>query len=96
MKLDLNKPLLDLEGNPLEKQNIGKSLAVLLANASEGPAIKFIDWAMMLHKGEAVELDTTDMETLRRFIEGQPGATNLFKSAVLKAIIQARDAKTLI
>lgn len=92
MKLDLNTALLDLDGKPME--NVGKLLASVLAASAEGDPVKYMGWAQTLHKGEAIEIDVADSETLKKFVERSQNITNLLKSAILLAIIKARDTKT--
>lgn len=93
MKLNLNELLKDLDGKEIAGENLGKMLAKVLASSSEGDPIKFMSWALSLHKGEPIELDLSDAELLRNFIQANRLITNLAKNEMLVQIINSRDAK---
>jgi len=69
MKLDFNFNLVDLDGNQIDNANAGKLLANTLIQQSKGDAIKYWEWALSLNKGEILDLDTSDQETLKNFIK---------------------------
>jgi hypothetical protein len=86
MKLDLNTPLLNLEGTAIEDATIGKVLATQLSSASEGDAVKYMIWATLLYKGSPIEVDKADIAKIEKFVEGHRALTNLAKAAILNAI----------
>jgi hypothetical protein len=71
IKFTLNDPVLDLDGHPLPPpgQTTGKTLAQMLMVSSKGQVIKFAEWALKMHRGETIELDTADYDLLYKFIE---------------------------
>jgi len=69
MKLNFNFNLTDLDGKEIENGNVGKILANTLINQTKGDAVKYWEWALALNKGEVIDLDTSDQETLKTFIK---------------------------
>lgn len=86
MKLNFNFDLLGLDEQPIEGANAGKLLANALAQGSKGDALKFWDWAVALNKGEIIDLDSSDQETMKNFIKDSEGFTILAKAQLLKVI----------
>ncbi|URM37130.1 hypothetical protein [Flavobacterium anhuiense] len=85
-KLNLNAPVLDLDGKEIENTNIGKTLASALAGSSSGDPLKYMHWATKLHKGEPLELDPSDLSLLKDFVTANQGFTNLLKARILESI----------
>lgn len=72
MKLDFNKPFVDLSGDVIPDTDQGKTLASALSQSldpKEGDLIKYWEWAQKSHKGEVLDLDTADKKKVREFIE---------------------------
>ena len=69
MKLNFNFNLTDLDGKEIKDGNAGKVLANSLINQTKGDAVKYWEWALALNKGEVIDLDTSDQETLKTFIK---------------------------
>lgn len=93
--LDLNKSLLDLDGNPVKDSDdkpvtVGILLAGQLVNSSEGDALKFLDWAITLKQGKSLQLDASDKQTLETFVKGVKTLTNLGKGRILQEIAAAK------
>ena len=91
MKLDFNFDLLGLDGEVVrdhKDQTIkaGKLLANALAHGSKGDALKFWDWAVSLNKGEILDLDSSDQETIKNFIKDSEGFTILAKAQLLQVL----------
>jgi len=86
MKLNFNFDLLGLDEQPIEGANAGKLLANALAQGSKGDALKFWDWAVSLNKGEVLDLDTSDQETIKNFIKDSEGFTILAKAQLLQVL----------
>lgn len=88
---DFAKPITDLEGKeitdvsatPPASVQMNKLLAQALANAAEGPALKFYEWSKALYKDGKLPLDSTDADILKAFIEGHKSLTNLAKGQML-------------
>ena len=84
MKLDFNFNLTDLDGQPIENANAGKLLANTLAQQSKGDALKFWEWALALNKGDVIDLDTSDQNTLKTFIKESDVLTIFAKGQMLQ------------
>jgi hypothetical protein len=84
MKLDFNFSLTDLDGQPIENANAGKLLANTLAQQSKGDALKFWEWALALNKGDVIDLDTSDQNTLKTFIKESDVLAILSKGQMLE------------
>lgn len=72
MKLDFNKPFLNLDGQAIEETNQGKILAQALSqslDAKETDILKYWEWALKLNKGEILDLDQADQVKLKAFID---------------------------
>jgi uncharacterized protein YecA (UPF0149 family) len=83
-KINLNKAITDLDGKDIEGSNLGKLVAQMLASATKGDALKFMSWALKLHAGESLELDPSDVETLKNFIKDHDQLTILSKAQILE------------
>jgi hypothetical protein len=83
-KIDLNKAITDLDGKNIEGSNLGKLVAQMLVSSSKGDALKYMSWALKLHAGESLELDPSDVETLKNFIKDHDQLTILSKAQILE------------
>jgi hypothetical protein len=86
MKLDFNFNLTDLDGQPIENANAGKLLANTLVQQTKGDAIKFLEWALSLNKGEIIDLDTSDQLTIKNFIKDSESLSILAKGQLLQVL----------
>jgi hypothetical protein len=85
-KIDLNKCLTDLDGNEIKESNMGKIVAQMLVSSSKGDALKYMAWALKMHAGESLELDPSDVETLKNFIKDHDQLTILSKAQMLEVL----------
>ena len=83
MKLNFNFNLTDLDGKELEGANAGKLLANTLIQQTKGDAVKYWEWALALNKGDILDLDSSDQETLKNFVKESETITILAKAQVL-------------
>lgn len=83
MKIDMNMPIFGLDGVELPDSNLNKLVAQMLVNTSKGDALKYFHWAQKLYKGEVLELDPSDSETLKNFIKDNEQLTILVKAQAL-------------
>lgn len=83
MKVDMNMPILGLDGVELPDSNMGKLVGQMLVNTSKGDALKYFHWAQKLYAGEALELDPSDSELLKNFIKENDQLTILVKAQAL-------------
>jgi len=86
MKVDLNFDLSELDGTPALNNNLGKIIAGALVKQTKGDALKFWDWAVALNKGEALELDSSDQETLKNFVKENENMPIYIKAQFLMAL----------
>jgi hypothetical protein len=86
MKLDFNFNLIDLDGNQIENANAGKLLANTLVQQAKGDAVKYWEWALSLNKGEIIDLDSSDQETLKNFIKDSEALAVLAKGQLLQVL----------
>lgn len=83
MKLNFNFNLTDLDGKELEGANAGKLLANTLIQQTKGDAVKYWEWALALNKGDILDLDSSDQETLKTFVKDSETITVLGKAQLL-------------
>jgi hypothetical protein len=86
MKLDFNFNLIDLDGNQIDNANAGKLLANTLVQQAKGDAVKYWEWALSLNKGEILDLDSSDQETLKNFIKDSEALAVLAKGQLLQVL----------
>lgn len=89
MKLDFNFNLIGLDGKEIENENVGKTLARNLSSVAEGDSLKFMDWARKIYNGTELDLDPSDVQTLKAFVEKSQYLNNLSKSMILEVINKA-------
>lgn len=96
IKINLNKPFLNIDGEVLKNgetdSNMGKSVGNYLAQTNKGNAIKLFALAIDFHKTGEVEVDEADFKTIRDMVETNDGFANLAKAQVLKEMDDAKDA----
>jgi hypothetical protein len=86
MKLNLNHNLIGLDGQEIAESNLGKLVANILASSNKGDAAKMWHWALKLHAGEELELDPSDLETLKVFIKDNEQLTVLSKAQIIASL----------
>ena len=91
--LDLTAQITDVNGKPFEpNQTGGQLLALVLANASAGNALKFWQWALTMNKGERIALDLADYQVLYEFVDKSQTLTVLARAQLLLAFMAAKEA----
>ena len=86
MKLNFNFNLVDLDGKEIDNANAGKLIANSLVQQFKGDALKFWEWALALNKGEELDLDSSDQETLKNFIKDSENFAIIAKAQLLKVL----------
>ena len=88
MELNLNKKFVNLDGTDTDATapTLGQVVAQVLANQVRGNSIKFLDWAMALHKNQPIHLDEADHGLLVSVIESSEALPALSKGQILKAL----------
>lgn len=90
MTLDLNFPLKGLPNNGDPGPDGPKAARILaeeLMASNKGDAIKQHDQAMALAECGKLELDTSDKDTLEKFVRANENLRTIAKGPILKAII---------
>lgn len=87
MSIDFNFSFLNLDGTEIPKSNAGKLIANSLASATKGDSLKQWHWANKLYNGEVLDLDPTDIQTLKTFIENTEGITALARAQCLAKFV---------
>jgi hypothetical protein len=85
MKLNLDKNLLNLKGEPMPEK-LNDILANMLAMGTTGPPAKMITWAVNLTNDGEIEIDKSDVKFLTEFINNNRTYANLAKAALLDEI----------
>lgn len=92
MKLNLDKELLDLKGNPVPEK-LSDILANMLAMATTGPPAKMITWAVNLTNDGEIDIDKADVKFLLSFINDNRTVVNLAKSALIDEIEKLNESR---
>jgi len=82
MELNLNKNFTDLDGKELN-ENMGKILAQELSQSNSTQALKFWHWALKLNAGEKLDLDPSDLDILKSFVENHQTLVVFAKAQIL-------------
>lgn len=99
--VDLNRPLLDLQGGPdisgglvPSDTKLAAALAHMLRSSQEGDAIKYLNWVIDLAATGKLEVDESDHDTITAFVKGNRQALNLVKGQLLKALNDSKASVT--
>lgn len=90
MKLNLDKNLVNLKGEPMEDK-LSDILANVLALATVGKPAKMITWAVNLTNDGEIEVDKSDLKFLSELIENSPHLVNLAKAQLLEEIEKLQE-----
>jgi len=85
MKLNLDKNVLDLRGNPLDDK-LSEILANVLAMSTIGPPAKMIAWAVNLINNGEIEINKSDKHFLTDLITTTDKIVNLAKVQLLEEL----------
>ena len=85
MKLNLDKNLANLKGEPLQDK-LNDILANMLAMSTVGKPAKMITWAVNLTNDGEIDIEKEDIELIRNVIEHDPYTINLAKAQLLEEI----------
>lgn len=91
MKTKFNSPIMGLDGTAVKDANgsevtLGKVLSLKLSESNSGDALKLFTWAQKFYAGDEVELDPSDLNTLKDFIKNDQSLTNLAKAQMLESL----------
>jgi hypothetical protein len=90
MKLNLDKQLLNLKGQPLENK-LDEILADELAMSNVGRPAKMMAWAIKLMNDGEIEVDNDDLKFLKDFVENRSRLINLAKAQLLEEIDNLKE-----
>lgn len=90
MKLNLDKNLLNLKGEPMQEK-LSDILANMLAMGTTGPPAKMITWAVNLTNNGEIDIDKSDVKFLTSFINENRTFVNLAKSQLLDEIEKLKE-----
>jgi hypothetical protein len=86
MKLNLNVAIKDLNDEAIPETNLGKFIASQLSQSNKGDALKLFEWALKLNKGEEIDIDSSDQELLKGFVNTSETMTNIVKYRFLECL----------
>lgn len=89
--INLDKPLLDLDMQPVDGATMAKQLARSLVISQEGDPIKYLDWAIDLQRKGILQADSSDLDNIQTFVKSARDLTNLSKGQLLKEIKAQRE-----
>jgi len=90
VKLNLDKNLVNLKGEPLQDK-LSDILANILAMATVGKPAKMITWAVNLTNNGEIDVDKSDLKFLSELIENSPHIINLAKVQLLDEIEKLKE-----
>lgn len=90
MKLNLDKNLLDLRGQPMNEK-LSDILANMLALSTVGKPAKMITWAVNLTNDGEIDIDKSEAKFLKEIIENNPNTINLAKAQLLDEIEKLKE-----
>jgi len=90
MKLNLDKNLLDLRGQPMNEK-LSDILANMLALSTVGKPAKMITWAVNLTNNGEIDVDKSEIKFLSKIIESNPNTINLAKAQLLDEIEKLKE-----
>lgn len=91
MKLNLNYDLKTLDGVEIPNSSVSKLIANLLSQDTKSEPLKKWELAKKLYAGEIVELDTTDFNMLKTFVEQSEQMTVLAKGQILEIFMFLKE-----
>lgn len=95
MKLNLNKPCLNLKGQPVNdtELTLGQMFANMLVSGAKGDLLKFYGWGQKLMANETLTLDKADLKVMKDFVEANENTTILLRAQILEAILEVESPK---
>jgi len=85
LKLNLDKNLLDLSGNPIEGK-MSDVLANMLAMSTEGEPARVMAWAVNLINNGEIDIEKKDKEFLISSVKRSRNVINLAKAQIIEEI----------
>ena len=85
MKLNLDKNIVNLKGEPIPEK-LSDVLANTLALSTSGKPAKMIAWAVGLVNNGEIDVDKTDLQFIAEIVERSQNIVNLAKAQILEEI----------
>lgn len=92
MKVNLDKPLLDLNDQPLGDETMAKVLANILKTAQTNEPIKVLSWALDFFKTGEADLSPSEAEEVKNMVKSNAQFIALVKGRILSEL-EAQTAK---
>lgn len=86
MNLELNFPVVGLDGNPLTEESVGRVLALELARSNAGPALLIQEFAEKLWKNEPVQLSGDEITSFSKLVDSMGQLPVIVRAAVLRKL----------
>lgn len=92
MLLNLDKKFIGLDDEEYEGENfhIAKFLAARICESSELEAPKFLEIGQKLYRNSEIEIDSSDLSKIQKFVENHKSLVLLFKGQILNLIDECR------
>ena len=90
MLLNLDKKFIGLDDVEIGGDNIAKFLAVKICESTELEPEKFSEISKNLYKNDEVEIDSTDLSKIQKFVESNKSMILLLKSQILNSLEECR------
>jgi len=85
MKLNLDKNLIGLKGEPINEK-LSDILANMLAMSTTGQPAKMITWAVNLTNHGEIEVNEEDIKLIKQVVENDRFTINLAKAQILEEL----------
>lgn len=92
MKLNLDKNIVNLKGEPL-KDKMNDILANMLVMSTVGKPAKMVTWAVNLTNNGEIDIEKEDIELIKNVIEHDPYTINLAKAQLLEEIDKLQESR---
>lgn len=98
IKINLDVPFINLDGSQFYdepagmKQTLGRVLGNQLVASNRSDAVKYYDWAIALYNGQAIEVDKSDFNKIKDFVDKHEGMIVLAKAQILQALDESEKA----
>ena len=90
MKLNLDKNVVNLKGEPLNEK-LSEILANVLAMSTIGKPAKMITWAVNLTNNGEIDVDIFDSKFISELVENSNNIVNLAKAQLLEEIDKLKE-----
>lgn len=100
MQLNLNKPILSINQEPVEfapgekHKTLGQLFANILVSGAKGDILKFYGWGINLAENKPLTLDASDVQVLKAFLNDDNTSSILLRAQILNAILDMEKNET--